>query len=529
MNAPSLVDWARTAAKTSEIASVERNELHLGQAVASLIYPRARFDTTSKQWLAWDGVRWTRANGDLLVRAAYQLMIGLLPTTAEDSHLYGTRRIQVWSRKKLTKEREAQLVAKGKAQPAPSGKGVVSVETGQPIEWEKKDETEWASTEARMSSAVSMARTIERVPVYDPTMWDAHPLRLTTPTGTVDLDTGRATPPRPSHMITKLAGARYEPEATAPEFEKFVGEVLPDPEVRRYVQQVLGSALYGRVREHRLVVFIGTGRNGKSTLLDVVSAAFGEYATALPGQVLVERYGDAHPTELMGLRGARLATSVETKAGQRWNVPLLKMLTGGDPITARWMRADFETWIPSHQLVIASNHRPTVSPGESAYWARYREVPFTQRFEGARADHGLKDRIIDHELPGVLNWLIAGWQDYHGHGLVEPASVTEASLDAAATSSSFAVFLREGFDEGGDVTVRDLYDAWRGYKKDETDLAMERPNHLKDVGRLVTEELPAVTYVKKQGGGRNAMLLGIHLNDQGRDWQKHRDPLYLGR
>lgn len=292
--------------------------------------------------------------------------------------------------------------------------------------------------------------------------------------GVLQLDPTKATPDvvwrigAPEDYLTRGTPVPYDASATCPEFERFLSEALPDADVRAYVQRLFGSAMLGRVDEHILPVFVGEGRNGKSTLLDVVRAVFGPgpeggYAGEIKASTLMRGRFEEHLTALMPFHRARLVTCTETRKTNEvawdrteWDIERINQITGGDPISARRMREDEFSFAPSHLLVLATNHRPSVDQGMTAFWARYREVPFTVSFEG-REDVTLGSRIMANELPGVLNWIIAGWSDYVRRGLDEPWSVTGATLETRTESEPLLQFANERMTRTGnqdDVIIK---------------------------------------------------------------------------
>lgn len=267
---------------------------------------------------------------------------------------------------------------------------------------------------------------------------DADPNLFNTTDGTLDLATGQIRPHDPADRITKVAGCGLS-EGTGPQFEQFLAEVLPDPEVRHFVQQLFGYAMLGRVREHILPIFTGTGKNGKSTLLDAVGKAFGDYAISAEPEMLIER-GNAHPTGQADLLGVRLAMTSETDEGRKLAAATVKRLTGGDKVRARKMRKDFFEFDPSHTIVLVTNHKPQVSGNDPALWRRIRVVPFDVVVQ--RIDPRLPERLAG-ELPAILGWAYTGYRSYAAHGLSEPAAVVERTAAYQADSDAVGRFLDE--------------------------------------------------------------------------------------
>jgi putative DNA primase/helicase len=269
---------------------------------------------------------------------------------------------------------------------------------------------------------------------------DTDPYLLNTMSGTLDLRAGRLRPADPADRITKVTGCGYRPDAASDDWDAFLAAVLPDPELRSFLQRLIGLALVGKVIEHILPIFTGTGRNGKGTFVRVVGAALGRYAIETEPDIFMAR-DRAHPTGQFDLRGTRLATCQETDDGRRMDVAAVKRLTGGDTIRARRMRQDFIEFKPSHLPILITNHLPKVPADDPALWARLLVIPFEQSFLG-REDRGLEDRLCG-DIESVLAWAVHGWTDYHAGGLQVPSSVAAATTDYRTSADTIGQFLED--------------------------------------------------------------------------------------
>ncbi|MCA9554762.1 MAG: hypothetical protein KC933_32330, partial [Myxococcales bacterium] len=280
------------------------------------------------------------------------------------------------------------------------------------------------------------------------------------------------------------------------------------------------------VNEQLIFALVGEGSNGKSVLLDVLDRVLGDLVYAVPDSVIQPGRGDAHPTELMGFKGARLAFASETKREGSWSVAQMKKLRSSEAITARLMGQDFVSFQPTHTLWLISNHRPNVGPGETAFWRSYREVHFPTIFrrEGVelapgelRADPGLTAHLIEHETPVVLRWLVEGWEAYRSEGLREPQAVMAASAEAQAEASPFSVFAREAFTlaPGESVPASAAFALWQAWKDQSATLTHLRPNVARDISVLATEL--GVEYVPNRGGASPALISGLALTPAGQD------------
>ena len=130
----------------------------------------------------------------------------------------------------------------------------------------------------------------------------------------------------------------------------------------------------------------GIGGNGKGVLLGTWNGILGEYSAIAPMATFTATQNERHPTELAMLRGARLVTTQETEDGHHWAESKVKALTGGDPVSARFMRQEFFTYQPTFKLIVAGNHRPSLRNVDEAIRRRFNLVPFTVTIPPAERD-----------------------------------------------------------------------------------------------------------------------------------------------
>jgi putative DNA primase/helicase len=292
---------------------------------------------------------------------------------------------------------------------------------------------------------------------------DAHPTWLNTPTGTLDLDTGEVHAHRFADYLTKLTGASYDPTATCPRWDAFLEQMLPDPEVRAFMQRAIGYSLTDLTTAQCLFFLYGKGRNGKTTVINAVRRMLGDYAAATKASTLmVKQHGDDKRNDVAVLRGARFVSATEAEDGQQVAESLVKELTGQDPITARLMYAEFFTFTPTFKIFLAANHKPLVRGTDLAIWRRIHLVPFTQTVPLDQVDATLPDHLAA-EQNGILNWAIAGYRDYRDGGLRPPKAVTDATEEYRAEMDPLADFLAEACFVGPSVQGRasELYSAYQ--------------------------------------------------------------------
>ncbi|GAA3680802.1 putative DNA primase/helicase [Yimella lutea] len=293
---------------------------------------------------------------------------------------------------------------------------------------------------------------------------DADPHLLNCANGTLDLRTGQLREHDARDRLTKVTRAAYDETAAGSTWSTFLASVLPDESEREYLRRVIGQALYGRVREHLLPILIGTGANGKSTAMNALGYALGDYVAVIDPALLMAHdrgRGSANP-ELMELLGVRLVIGSETEEGRKLDEAVMKRLTGGDPITARPLYQKPVTWAPSHQLIYVTNHLPSVKGNDPATWRRVRVIPFDVTVPPEARDLRLGERL-ELAADEVLLWAVAGYLDYLDHGMAEPSSVMRATDAYKAESDDVARFITDACTVGAQVaaTTRELYAAWQ--------------------------------------------------------------------
>ncbi len=309
----------------------------------------------------------------------------------------------------------------------------------------------------RLASAKTVA-AVERMARSDQRLaaafdqWDQDGWLLNTPAGTVNLKTGRMQRHRRKDYITKTAAV--SPGGACPLWSKFIKKITGHTggknvetdksadELAGFIQRMLGYALTGSTAEQCLFFIYGRGANGKSVLLSTVSSIMADFHTTAPIEVFTASQGERHPTELAGLRGARLVTAIETEEGRRWAEAKIKSLTGGDKISARFMRQDFFEFVPVFKLIIAGNHKPSLKTVDEAIRRRFFLLPFTVTIPSEERDPDLPAKL-KAEWPGILKWMIDGCLAWQREGLNPPAVVRDATAAYLESEDAIAAWIED--------------------------------------------------------------------------------------
>ncbi len=271
--------------------------------------------------------------------------------------------------------------------------------------------------------------------------WDADPWLLNTPGGVVDLKTGRTRANDRADRMTKITTAR--PGGECPQWTAFLSNVTGgDADLQAYLQRMVGYCLTGVTSAHALFFLYGTGANGKSVFANVISTILGDYATTASMDTFVETRGDRHPTDLAGLRGARFVTAIETEQGRRLNESKVKAITGGDKISARFMRQDFFEFFPQFKPVIVGNHKPAIRNIDEAMKRRMHMIPFTVTIPPERRDGRLTEKLLA-ERDGILAWAVLGCLAWQREGLNPPLCVQDATEEYFESEDALGRWLDE--------------------------------------------------------------------------------------
>jgi len=293
--------------------------------------------------------------------------------------------------------------------------------------------------------------------------WDCDPLLLNTPSGVVNLRTGYVAAHDPSLYLTKITRARIG--NTSPRWMQFLNEITNgDAALQAYLKRVAGYCATGLTSEQVLFFPFGPGGNGKTCLMETLADALGDYATVAPSNFLMESRSERHPTELAKLMGARLVLGSEVPVNTHWDDVRIKQLTGGDTVTARFMRMDFFDFRPFFKLIVFGNNKPNLSNVDEAIRRRLQLIPLDVVIPPEKRDRTLQEKLRA-ERDGVLKWIIEGAQEWSEYGLNPPNIVQEATADYFSTEDDFGRWINEDclLDPTVKTETRKLFNSWQNW------------------------------------------------------------------
>lgn len=299
-------------------------------------------------------------------------------------------------------------------------------------------------------------------------VFDRDKYLLTVRNGTIDLNTMEFRDSQKEDYITKSAGTHFDPDAECPVFRKFLSDVLlGNEDLIKYLQRIFGYCLTGETYENAAFFFYGSGANGKSTLITLISEVLGDYANSVSPQALMHKDknnpGQAN-SEIAKLRGARLVSTIEATQARILDESLIKQLTGGDLINARFLFQNEFSFRPEFKIIFGTNHMPVIRGTDHAIWRRIHKIPFNALFEGKNKDGAIAYRLAA-EKPGVLNWMLEGYQMWRDKGLCPPTEVIEATREYREDMDVIVGFLAECCDvmPSGSEKSTDLYHRYESW------------------------------------------------------------------
>jgi putative DNA primase/helicase len=318
----------------------------------------------------------------------------------------------------------------------------------------------------KLIDMIETASTVPRIQI-DLKLIDADKMLLGVANGVVNLAGGIFRPIKPDDYVTKRADVEFDETAGCPVFEQFIRRIFgEDDELIAFVQRAMGYTLTGRVDEQCLFFLHGSGANGKSTFLNALRGILGDYAVYTAPETLMPRVGSgASPSsDLARLRGARLVLSNEVEEGAYMAENLVKQVTGGDPIVARYLHKEFFEFEPQLKLWIAGNHLPVVRGNDEGIWRRIKLIPFNVTIPEKERDPDLL-RKLRLERAGILNWMIKGCLEWQKLGLHAPTIVTTAVRDYRGDMDIIGQWLEDECVVSKEAFVRaqQLYENYRNW------------------------------------------------------------------
>ncbi|MFC8429880.1 phage/plasmid primase, P4 family [Streptomyces sp. NPDC057253] len=400
------------------------------------------------EWAVYDGRRWAFYGGDTLVRTLMRLTVEDLPNSEALS--YSAENPVDEKGKQLPSDREIFLAYVAKLR-------------------------DHRAMGRAISAALSFPELHAQVEDFD-----SNRRYLNLPNGILDTDKVQLKPHDPDLMLSKMFGAPYNPQAKAPNWERFLAMNLPEEETRLYLQKAAGYTLSGLSNEKTLLYLYGPSDTGKSIFTGVMSRLFGEYGLVASDGALRPRREGSINNDVDDMAGKRFVTTSESRPGEEMDEALVKRLTGRDDQRTRALYENNRSWTPECVIWVCSNQYPKITGDDDAIWTRIRVVPFLIQFLAGdpRRDERLEEKL-HAELEGIFAWAVEGLRLYLRDGLTPPPEVIQAGerfrSSADGVTAFVAEFAEDDFlkvEEDGWTPRTDLYEMYKRWCKES---AMREP------------------------------------------------------
>jgi len=348
------------------------------------------------KWLVWDGKRWKLDTTGELMRLAMDTVTGIYLEASKESD----------SEKRTT-----------------LGK--------------------WATRSESRSRLEAMAKLAEDLTPITPDELDTKQWLLACENGTLDLQTGKLRPHKRRDYITKLIPVAHDTAAKAPRWLAFLDRIMGgNQDLIEFLRRAVGYSLTGDTSEQVLFLLYGTGANGKSTFLEVMQALLADYARQSDFTTFLAKERNGPSNDIARLKGARFVSAVEAESGRRFSEVMVKQLTGGDKISARFLHQEFFEFTPEFKLWLAANHKPVIRGTDNAIWRRIRLIPFTVTIPEPERDKHLVAKL-KAEMPGILAWAVRGCLKWQDRDLQMPEEIRNAIEAYREEMDIFAGFFGE--------------------------------------------------------------------------------------
>lgn len=337
----------------------------------------------------------------------------------------------------------------------------------------KAFEKHMKSSRSNKSKKAMLNEIEHHLPIL-PIQMDRYKMALNTPSGIINLKNGDVKAHNPEYYFTKITSVDCAEAADCPRWLAFLDDIFAgDKDLIRYIQKAVGYSLTGSTAEQCAFFLYGTGRNGKSTFIDVIRDVFGDYAANIQPETIMVKSSQSNAinSDIARLKGARLVTSVEPNEGVRLNEGLLKQLTGDDTVTARKLYSEEFEFKPEFKLWMATNHKPIIRGTDTGIWRRIHMIPFDVQIPEDKVDKNLTHKL-KAEMTAIFKWCIDGCLMWQREGLQMPAAVLKSVREYRREMDVISAFIEDKCTLEGTVQASMLYAAYASWADSNNEYCM---------------------------------------------------------
>ncbi|MEC3756577.1 phage/plasmid primase, P4 family [Bacillus halotolerans] len=340
---------------------------------------------------------------------------------------------------------------------------------------------------------------------------DSHKYLFNCENGVIDLKTGELLSHDRDFLFTKISSVAYQKDADCPNWKAFLESIFideqgqPNYEIIDFMQKAIGYSLTGDTTEQVMFFLFGNGRNGKSTFINTVQQLLGDYGRQTNSDTFIKKKNDSSiNNDIARLDGARFVSAVESEEGQQLSESLVKQITGGEKMSARFLRQEYFEFTPEFKVFFTTNHKPIVKGSDEGIWRRIRLVPFTVTIPKEKVDKKLPQKLAA-EMPGILRWAVEGCLKWQKEGLKEPEVIRKATEGYREDMDILGPFLAERcvIHPAAKIESKEIYKEYKNWCFENDDVELKN--------RAFYRQLEIRGFKKEVGAKNKLFFFGIGL------------------
>jgi putative DNA primase/helicase len=411
-------------------------------------------------WLVWNGKVWGKDDGDQIMALAKETVRGIYSEAAN-----------------CNDDRQRKELA---------------------------DHAKKSESQSKLHAMVVLARDLVPMKVQD---LDANNMLFNCQNGTIDLRTGKLNPHRRDDFITLISPVEYDPDAPLDLWKQHLLRVTGNnKQLIAYLQRAFGYCLTGETKEQLMFFVFGPTKTGKSRTIGAIVWVLGDYAKQTPSETLLIKRYSGH-SDRARLVGSRMVVATEAEKGEKLASALIKNMTGGDRMTARFLYKENFEFCPTFKIFLVANDKPLIRGEDSAMWERVKLIPFRQFIPVGERDKDLGEKLKG-EGKGILAWMVKGCLEWQKHkDLLEPEEVRTETAIYRSEMDLLGDFLDDRciVERTARVSHGDLYEAYEEWcqKNDEEPISK----------KMLTIELQGRNFVSKRGHAGKKVWHGLALKN----------------
>lgn len=346
------------------------------------------------------------------------------------------------------------------------------------------------------------------------TQFDSHSFLFNCENGVIDLKTGELLPHDRDLLLTKISNIHYDKDADCPHWMRFMESIFKNEdgttnhELINFLQKSIGYTLTGDISEQVMFFLYGTGRNGKSTFINTIQSLLGDYGRQTNSDTFIKKKNDSSiNNDIARLDGARFVSAVESEEGQQLSESLVKQVTGGEKISARFLRQEFFEFTPEFKVFFTTNHIPIIKNNDNGIWRRIRLIPFTVTIPQEDIDKNLPKKL-EKEMPGILKWAVDGCLKWQVEGLGVPVAVVEATAEYRQDMDILGPYFEENIivNPLAKAESKKLYENYKKWCWENDEIELKNRSFFR---QLITRG-----FKKERGTANKVFFIGMGLREE---------------